>query len=282
MTELISPRVARASASLRRPLCLLAALTAWLTLSAGRPAADGGVQYFFLNCADWQYSYRQLRDEFGPQEGQRVRVGEAAMFYIFERPMYTLVPELREHLRQARQYRVPLLVELDPVTFCNAVPDLWNWWNPAYYGYDERNRRNVEWTDWTPDSAVSVGWLNWGRQLRITPMMNLYSPAYWRHVRYRMNVLLGIVSEWYNALPEDERWLLCGVKVTGATVHFVTEGMDEGPIIAQKPVLIEEGDTPEVLQRRVMEQAEWILLPQAIDDIANGRIAVENGRTVRK
>lgn len=63
-----------------------------------------------------------------------------------------------------------------------------------------------------------------------------------------------------------------GVKVTGATVHFVNEGMDEGPIISQKPVMIEEDDTPEVLQQRVMEQAEWILLPKAIDDIANGRI----------
>ena len=56
--------------------------------------------------------------------------------------------------------------------------------------------------------------------------------------------------------------------------HFVNEGMDEGPIIAQKAVYVQEDDTPEILQRRVMEEAEWILLPQAIDDIANGRICV--------
>lgn len=67
------------------------------------------------------------------------------------------------------------------------------------------------------------------------------------------------------------------MKVTGATVHFVNEGMDEGPIIAQKAVYIEEDDTPEILQRRVMEQAEWVLLPQAIDDIANGRLKVTDG-----
>lgn len=82
----------------------------------------------------------------------------------------------------------------------------------------------------------------------------------------------------YYGLKVHERALARGVKVTGATVHFVTEGMDEGPIIAQKAVAVEEDDTPEVLQRRVMEQAEWILLPQAIDDIANGRIAVVDGR----
>ena len=85
----------------------------------------------------------------------------------------------------------------------------------------------------------------------------------------------------YYGLKVHERALERGVKITGATVHFVTEGMDEGPIIAQKPVAVEDGDTPELLQRRVMEQAEWKILPQAIDDIANGRICVKNGRVVR-
>lgn len=86
----------------------------------------------------------------------------------------------------------------------------------------------------------------------------------------------------YYGLKVHEKALERGVKVTGATVHFVTEGMDEGPIIAQKAVYVEEGDTPEILQRRVMEQAEWILLPKAIDDIANGRISVADGKVTVK
>ncbi|MDE7044454.1 MAG: phosphoribosylglycinamide formyltransferase [Acetatifactor sp.] len=85
----------------------------------------------------------------------------------------------------------------------------------------------------------------------------------------------------YYGLKVHEKVLERGVKVTGATVHFVNEGMDEGPIIAQKAVAVEEDDTPETLQRRVMEQAEWILLPAAIDDIANGRIRVADGRVKR-
>lgn len=85
----------------------------------------------------------------------------------------------------------------------------------------------------------------------------------------------------YYGLKVHEKVLERGVKVTGATVHFVNDGMDEGPIIAQKAVPVEEDDTPEVLQRRVMEQAEWILLPRAIDDIANGRIAVADGKVRR-
>ncbi|MBQ8857163.1 MAG: phosphoribosylglycinamide formyltransferase [Lachnospiraceae bacterium] len=76
----------------------------------------------------------------------------------------------------------------------------------------------------------------------------------------------------YYGLKVHEAALARGVKVTGATVHFVDCGMDTGPIILQKAVEVEEGDTPEVLQRRVMEQAEWVILPRAIDMIANGKV----------
>ena len=75
----------------------------------------------------------------------------------------------------------------------------------------------------------------------------------------------------YYGLKVHEAALARGVKVTGATVHFVDSGMDTGPIILQKAVEVQEGDTPEILQRRVMEQAEWVILPKAIDMIANGQ-----------
>lgn len=76
----------------------------------------------------------------------------------------------------------------------------------------------------------------------------------------------------FYGLKVHEAALARGVKITGATVHFVDEGMDSGPIILQKAVEVLPGDTPEILQRRVMEQAEWIILPKAIDMIANGNI----------
>ena len=65
-----------------------------------------------------------------------------------------------------------------------------------------------------------------------------------------------------------------GVKITGATVHFVDSGTDTGPIIMQKAVEVQDGDTPEILQRRVMEQAEWKLLPAVIQAIADGRVSI--------
>ena len=87
----------------------------------------------------------------------------------------------------------------------------------------------------------------------------------------------------YYGLKVHEGALARGVKVTGATVHFVDEGTDTGPIILQKAVAVEEGDTPEILQRRVMEQAEWIIMPQAIDLIANGKVSVSDHKvTIHK
>ena len=80
-------------------------------------------------------------------------------------------------------------------------------------------------------------------------------------------------------LHVHEKALERGVKVSGATVHFVDEGTDTGPIIMQKPVMVEQGDTPEVLQRRIMEQAEWKILPETINLIANGKVHVD-GRVV--
>ena len=86
----------------------------------------------------------------------------------------------------------------------------------------------------------------------------------------------------FYGLKVHEAALARGVKVVGATVHFVDEGTDTGPIILQKAVEVEPGDTPEVLQRRVMEQAEWKILPRAIDLIANGKVSDVEGITVIK
>ena len=82
----------------------------------------------------------------------------------------------------------------------------------------------------------------------------------------------------YYGLKVHEAALARGVKVTGATVHFVDDGTDTGPIILQKAVEVRQDDTPEILQRRVMEEAEWKILPQAIDLIANGKVSVVDGQ----
>lgn len=144
--------------------------------------------------------------------------------------------------------------------------------------YENRDLFNeaflAEVNKFNPDLVVLAGFL-----VAIPPkMVSAYSN---RIINIHPSLIPSFCGVGYYGLKVHERVLERGVKVTGATVHFVNEGMDEGPIISQKAVYIEENDTPEVLQRRVMEQAEWILLPQAIDDIANDRISVVDNK-VRK
>ncbi len=99
-----------------------------------------------------------------------------------------------------------------------------------------------------------------------------------RIINIHPSLIPSFCGKGYYGLKVHESALARGVKLTGATVHFVDEGTDTGPIILQKAVEVEPGDTPETLQRRVMEQAEWVILPQAIDLIAAGRVAVCDGR----
>ena len=101
-----------------------------------------------------------------------------------------------------------------------------------------------------------------------------------RMINIHPSLIPSFCGTGYYGLKVHEAALERGVKVVGATVHFVDEGTDTGPIILQKAGEVESGDTPEILQRRVMEQAEWKILPRAIDLIANGKVKVERNRTV--
>lgn len=103
-----------------------------------------------------------------------------------------------------------------------------------------------------------------------------------RIINVHPSLIPSFCGEGYYGLRVHEAALAKGVKVTGATVHFVSEVVDGGAIIAQKAVEVEEDDTPEVLQRRVMEQAEWILLPQAVSDFCAGRLTVRGAWVARK
>ncbi|MCC8152361.1 MAG: phosphoribosylglycinamide formyltransferase [Lachnospiraceae bacterium] len=99
-----------------------------------------------------------------------------------------------------------------------------------------------------------------------------------RIIKMNPSLIPSFCGTGYYGLKVHEGVLARGVKVTGATCHFVDEGTDTGPIILQKAVEVKEGDTPKILQQRVMEEAEWIIMPQAIDLIANGKVSVVDGR----
>ena len=102
-----------------------------------------------------------------------------------------------------------------------------------------------------------------------------------RIINIHPSLIPSFCGEGFYGLHVHEAALKKGVKVTGATVHIVNEIPDGGPIIMQRAVYVEENDTPEILQRRVMEQAEWKILPESVELMCSGKVKIENGRTYR-
>ena len=117
-------------------------------------------------------------------------------------------------------------------------------------------------TDAAPDLIVLAGFL-------VVIPEKMIAAFRGKIINIHPSLIPSFCGEGYYGLKVHEAALARGVKVTGATVHIVDEGTDTGPILLQKAVEVMDGDTPEILQRRVMEQAEWVILPQAIDMIAN-------------
>lgn len=124
-----------------------------------------------------------------------------------------------------------------------------------------------------PDLIVLAGYLVVIPEIVIDAFEN-------RIINIHPSLIPAFCGTGYYGLKVHEAALKRGVKVVGATVHFVDKGTDTGPIIMQKAVAVQNGDTPKVLQQRVMEQAEWNILPAAIDEIAHGKVRIEDGITV--
>ena len=167
--------------------------------------------------------------------------------------------------------------------------------NPGAYALERASLRNIParcvsprmfgtrqefedaWTEAVRESSPDLVVLAGCMVVLPEKLVNMYEN---RIINIHPSLIPSFCGTGYHGLHVHEKALERGVKVTGATVHFVDSGTDTGPIILQKAVCVQEGDTPEILQRRVMEQAEWIILPEAIDLIAAGRVSVD-GRHVR-
>jgi phosphoribosylglycinamide formyltransferase-1 len=124
-----------------------------------------------------------------------------------------------------------------------------------------------------PDLVVLAGFLVKIPQAMVEAFPN-------RIINIHPSLIPSFCGVGYYGLKVHEGVLARGVKVTGATVHYVDGGMDTGPIIFQKAVEVKQDDTAKVLQQRVMEEAEWLILPKAIDTIANGKITIADGKVV--
>ena len=143
--------------------------------------------------------------------------------------------------------------------------------------FASRDEFNVALTNRLVESGVDLIVLA-GFLVNIPPMMVEKFPN--KIINIHPSLIPSFCGKGFYGLHVHEGVLARGVKVTGATVHFVDDGTDTGPIILQKAVNVEQGDDPKTLQLRVMEQAEWNILPQAIDMIANGKVSVVDGHVI--
>lgn len=223
----------RIGGSFMKLIQVLAALFVALTFN---PAAQGdGVdvhkglpgQFILINQAPgqpWNVAkpdsferglFEEIRRTLPTPEGSRVRVGVSFIFdYLSISNDAVLTDSLRRFLELARETDTPVCVTFSGEYWWQARPDLWNWWDPSKPGYDPANRENVEWSSWSPEDALKIAWLNWGRQIRILPPPNLLSPRYREACREKLGLLVPILVDWWKALPGEKKDLFVGLKIS--------------------------------------------------------------------
>ena len=173
----------------------------------------------------------EVASSFDKYDGGERTIGVGKIVsYLAEHPD-TVMSKLKKYLHNAERLDLPVIVELDGINYWQAHPELWNWWMPDKEGYNPDNRKNVEWSSWSPDDAVKIGWRNWGSQHRVLPMPNLSSPAYRAECFKQLDRLVPVITEWWNNLPENKKYLLIGVQVgvevsIGANNWYYPNGND--------------------------------------------------------
>lgn len=190
--------------------------TALLLISLFLPflLAAAPKHYLILNSVnDTDEAFREIAEQFGSANGKEVSVGAGIIISYLHETRQTAERRLRNYMALSEKYDIPIVIQLDGEQWWSKRPELWNWWDKSKPGYHPKNRKNVEWTDWTPDAAIKIGWINWGMQIRMLPTPNLMSPDYRKACRKEMKYLVPIVAEWYKNLPDDKKYLFVALKV---------------------------------------------------------------------
>lgn len=173
----------------------------------------------------------KIAQSFKPYKGGEKALGAGLIVSYLSQPPGTVEKRLRDFLKMAEENSVPIVLEMDGINYWQARPDLWNWWMPEKPGYDVNNKMNVEWSSWSPDDAVKIGWRNWGSQHRVLPMPNLSSPAYVNACHTELRKLIPIVLDWWKKLPDNKKHLLIGIQLgveisIGANNWYYPNGND--------------------------------------------------------
>lgn len=134
--------------------------------------------------------------------------------YFYDADINIFKNQIIKLCQLSEQSDMAIIFGLDGFEWWEGRPDLWNWYDPETPGYDDQNRNNVEWSDWSNQSAVQEGWRNWGSAFKMgTPHPNLASPVVISESRKAIAALVPLIRDWYISLPENKKYLFAGVKV---------------------------------------------------------------------
>ena len=166
-------------------------------------------KYILINgVEDTAEGFEKIVSLFGTAKDKNVPLGVGFIISYLDIEPEKAAKKLKNYLSLSEQFDIPILVQLDGEAWWSNRPDLWNWWDKDKPGYNPENRYNVEWTSWSPDSAVKIGWRNWGKQIRVLPMPNLMSPKYRQATHAELKKLIPIILNWHQNLPSDKKQLL--------------------------------------------------------------------------
>ena len=190
-------------------------------LLTNRSIAENPEQYIIVNLHRHEMNRAallDLREKISVESAQKRLIGVSMIYSYLNIPAgkdaeAQLIRQMKDDFALLQDLNMPFLIQLDGEQWLNARPDLWNFWEPNKPGYDPKNAENVEWTDWGPEHAVKIAWRNWGRQLRVLPPPNLMSPKYIAAWKEKMELLVPVIMDWANALPENQKHLFIGVKI---------------------------------------------------------------------
>lgn len=206
-------------------------------------------QYIFVrkdmtcsNCYNWNGNdpntinldaINEVFGKIGTKGSANRKVGIGVMFSYNYIPINNLKLSLQRLLDYSRIHDFPVFIALDGFQWWDNRPDLWNWWNPNAPGYNPSNVNNVEWTCWNESCATKKAWRNWGSELEVKPQPNISSPAFVAANKQDLSQLVPIIVNWYNALPENKKYLLGGVATgveqdLGANYYYYKDGLFTG------------------------------------------------------
>lgn len=212
---------------------ILLAILLWSTMPPFLPGvARAEEQYVVVNIIPGE-AYPAIFQEVARLKkggaSAHIAIGIGAIFSYLDRSRIQTRDDLNEFLSLSEKYDIPVIVQLDGEQWWRARPDLWNWWDPEHPGYDTSNRNNVEWFGWGPKYALKIAWRNWGKQLRVLPPPNLMSPRFRTACHDEMRLIIPLVLQWWNRLPEEKKHLFIGIKLgwesaIGVNSFYIPDG----------------------------------------------------------